>query len=326
MKLQRRRFLQLAGAAAALPAISSIAKGENYPTRLVRIVVGFPPASATDIDMRLVAQPLGQKLGQEFIVDNRPGAGSNLAAETVARATPDGYTLLAMTVTNAVNASLYQGLSFDIAKDIVPVAGTFQSPNLLVVNPSVPAKTLPEFIAYAKANPGKINYASFGIGSAPNMNGELLNMMAGINLVHVPYRANPVPDLLSGQVQAFIGPMPVSIAYVRAGTLRALAVTGAARSEVLPDVPTVAATVPGFEAYIWHGIGAPKGTPPDIVARLNKEINAVLADPQIKEKFANIGGTVLTGSPAEYGKFVAGEIEKWGKVIKAAKIEAVPAH
>ncbi len=326
MKLQRRRFLQLAGAAAALPAISSVAKGESYPSRPVRIVVGFPPASATDIDMRLVAQPLGQKLGQEFIVDNRPGAGSNLAAETVARATPDGYTLLAMTVTNAVNASLYQGLSFDIAKDIVPVAGTFQSPNLLVVNPSVPAKTLPEFIAYAKANPGKINYASFGIGSAPHMNGELLKMMAGIDLVHVPYRANPVPDLLSGQVQAFIGPMPVSIAYVRGGQLRALAVTSTARSDALPDVPTVAATVPGFEASIWHGIGAPKGTPPDIVARLNKEINAVLADPQIKEKFANIGGTVLTGSPAEYGKFVAGEIEKWAKVIKAAKIEAVSAH
>ena len=325
-KLQRRRFLQLAATAAALPAISSIARADSYPSKPVRIVVGFPPGSATDIDMRLVAQPLGQKLGQEFIVDNRPGAGSNLAAETVARASPDGYTLLAMTVTNAVNASLYEGLNYDIAKDIVPVAGTFRSPNLLVVNPSVPAKTLPEFIAYAKANPGKINYASFGIGSAPHMSGELLKMMAGINLVHVPYRASPVPDLLSGQVQMFIGPMPVTIAYVRAGKLRPLAITSATRSETLPEVPTVADTLPGFESYIWHGIGAPKGTPPEIVARLNKEINLVLADPQIKQKFANIGGSVLTGSPADYEKFVAGEIEKWRKVIKTANIKAVSAH
>src|SRR5665647_2911762 len=258
MKLPRRRFLQLAGAAAVLPAVSHIARAQTYPVRPVRIVVGFPPGSATDIDMRLIAAPLGQKLGQEFLVDNKPGAGSNLGAEVVARATPDGYTLLAMTVTNAVNASLYEGLNYDIAKDIVPVAGTFRSPNLLVVNPSVPAKTLPEFIAYAKANPGKINYASFGIGSAPNMNGELLKMMAGINLVHVPYRASPVPDLLSGQVQMFIGPMPVTIAYVRAGQLRPLAITSATRSETLPEVPTVADTLPGFESYIWHGIGAPK--------------------------------------------------------------------
>ena len=237
----------------------------------MRIVVGFPPGSATDTDMRLLAAPLGQKLGQEFIVENKPGAGSNLAAEIVSRATPDGYTLLAMTVTNAVNATLYQGLSFDIQKDIAPVIGTFESPNCLVVTPSVPAKTLPEFIAYAKANPGKINYASFGIGSAPNMNGELLKLMAGINLVHVPYRQSPVPDLLSGQVQAFIGPLPVTIAFVRSGKLRALAMTSAKRNAALPDVPTVAETVPGFEAGIWHGIGAPKGTPKEIIATLNKE-------------------------------------------------------
>jgi tripartite-type tricarboxylate transporter receptor subunit TctC len=326
MKFRRRQFLQLAGAAAALPAVSRFTWADNYPTRPVRIIVGFPPGSATDTDMRLIAAPLGQKLGQEFIVDNRPGAGSNLAAEIVSRAPPDGYTLLAMTVTNAVNATLYQGLSFDIQKDIAPIIGTFTSPNALVVNPSVPAKTLPEFIAYAKANPGKINYASFGIGSAPNMNGELLKMIAGINLVHVPYRQSPVPDLLSGQVQAFIGPMPVTIAYVRAGKLRALAVTGAKRSDALPDIPTVAEVLPGFEANIWHGIGAPKGTPPEIIAKLNKEINAILADPQIKQKFANIGGTAIGGTPEAYGKFVAAEIEKWGKVIKAADIKPVSAH
>jgi tripartite-type tricarboxylate transporter receptor subunit TctC len=326
MRLLRRRFLQFAAIAAALPAASRLARADTYPSRPVRIIVGFPPGSATDTDMRLIAAPLGQKLGQEVIVENKPGAGSNLAAEIVSKATPDGYTLLAMTVTNAVNATLYQGLSFDIRKDIVPVIGTFESPNLLVVTPSVPAKTLAEFIAYAKANPGKINYASFGIGSAPNMNGELLKLMAGINLVHVPYRQSPVPDLLSGQVQAFIGPMPVTIAFVKSGKLRALGVTSAKRNAVLPDVPTVAETVPGFGAGIWHGIGAPKGTPPEIVARLNKEINGILASPDIKEKFANLGGSALGGTPDEYGKFISAEIEKWGKVIKAANIQAVSAH
>lgn len=326
MRLLRRQFLQFAATAAALPAVSTFARADTYPSRPVRIVVGFPPGSATDTDMRLIAAPLGQKLGQEVIVENKPGAGSNLAAEIVSKATPDGYTLLAMTVTNAVNATLYQGLSFDIRKDIVPVIATFESPNLLVVTPSVPAKTLAEFIAYAKANPGKINYASFGIGSAPNMNGELLKLMAGINLVHVPYRQSPVPDLLSGQVQAFIGPMPVTIAFVKSGKLRALGVTSAKRNAVLPDVPAVAETLPGFAAGIWHGIGAPKGTPPEIVARLNKEINGILASPDIKEKFANLGGSALGGTPDEYGKFISAEIEKWGKVIKAANIQAVSAH
>jgi len=326
MTLRRRQFLQLAATAAALPAVSSIARADTYPNRPVRIVVGFPPGSATDTDMRLIAAPLGQKLGQEVIVDNKPGAGSNLAAEIVSKASPDGYTLLAMTVTNAVNATLYQGLSFDIQKDIAPVIATFESPNLLVINPSVPAKTLPEFIAYAKANPGKINYASFGIGSAPNMNGELLKLMAGINLVHVPYRQSPVPDLLSGQVQAFIGPMPVTIAFVKSGKLRALGVTSAKPNPALPDVPTIAQSVPGFEASIWHGIGAPKGTPKDIVDRLNKEINGILATPEIKTKFGNIGGTALGGTPEQYGKFIATEIEKWGKVIKSANIKPVSAH
>jgi tripartite-type tricarboxylate transporter receptor subunit TctC len=329
MTFHRRQFLKLAGAAVALPSLSLLslsARADSYPDRPIRIVVGFPPGSATDTDMRLIAAPLSQKLGKEVIIDNRPGAGSNLAAEIVSRAAPDGYTLLAMTVTNAVNASLYQGLTFDIQKDIDPVVGTFQSPNALVVNPSVPAKTLSEFIAYAKANPGKINYASYGIGSAPNMNGELLNLMAGIKMVHVPYRQSPVPDLLSGTVQVFIGPMPVTIAFVKDNKLRALGVTSTTPSSALPGAPPIASVVPGFEASIWHGIGAPKGTPNDIVAKLNKEIVAILATPDIKQKFANIGGTPLGGTPAEYGKFVSDEIEKWRKVIKAADIKAVSAH
>jgi tripartite-type tricarboxylate transporter receptor subunit TctC len=322
MKLPRRLFLQFAGAAAALPATSGFGWAQSYPVRPVRIVVGFPPGSATDTDMRLIGAPLGQRLGQEVIVDNRPGAGSNLAAETVARAAPDGYTLLAMTITNAVNAKYYHKLAFDITRDIVPVIATFQSPNVLAINPSVPAKTLPEFIAYAKANPGKINFASFGIGSAPHMNGELFKIMAGVNMVHVPYRGSPVPDLLSGQVQAIFSPMPVTIALIRADKLRALAVTSATRSPALPGVPTVAEFVPGFEAGIWHGIGAPKGTPPDVIGRLNKEINAILADPKTKEDFAKIGGTAIGGTPEEYGKFVAAEIEKWGKVIQTANIKS----
>jgi len=321
MKLPRRQLLRLAASAAALAALPRIARAQSYPTRTVRIVVGFPPASATDIVARLIAQSLSERIGQQVIVDNRPGAGSNIAAEAVAKAAPDGYTLLAMTVTNAVNATLYEGLNFDIVRDIAPIVGTFRSPNVMAVNLSVPAKTLPEFIAYAKANPGKINYASFGYGSAPNVNGELFKMMAGVDLVHVPYRGNPVPDLLGGQVQVIFSPMPVTIEQIRAGKLRALAVTGATRSDALPDVPTVADFVPGFEAYIWHGIGAPKDTPADIIEKLNKEINAVLADPKIKERFADVGGAPIGGSPAELGKLLATEIEKWGKVIKAANIK-----
>jgi tripartite-type tricarboxylate transporter receptor subunit TctC len=326
VKLLRRQFLQLAGAAAAFPVFSTIARAEAYPMRPVRIVVGFPPGSATDIVARVMSEPLTARLGQQIIVDNRPGAGSNLAAEVVARAAPDGYTLLAITITNAVNETLYQGLNFDFARDIVPIVGTFQSPNVLAVNPSVPAKTLPEFIAYAKANPGKINFASFGVGSAPHMNGELFEMMAGVKMVHVPYRSSPVPDLLSGQVQAIFSPMPVTIAQIKAGKLRALAVTSAKRSDALPDVPTVAEFVPGFDAGIWHGIGAPKGTPPEIVTKLNKEINAVLADPKTKEQFAKYGGVAIGGTPAEFSKFIADEIAKWGKVIKTANIKPESAH
>ncbi len=320
MKLRRRQFLYLTAAAAALPGVARLAWAQTYPTRPVRIVVGFPAASATDIVARLIAQSLSERIGQQVIVDNKPGAGSNIAAEVVAKADPDGYTLLAMTVTNAVNATLYDNLNFDIVRDIVPIVGTFRSPNVMAVNPAVPAKTLPEFIAYAKANPGKINYASFGYGSAPNVNGELFKMMAGVDLVHVPYRGNPVPDLLSGQVQVIFSPMPVTIEQIRAGKLRALAVTGATRSEALPDVPTVGDFVPGFEAYIWHGIGAPKGTPDAIVEKLNKEINAVLADPKIKARFADVGGTPIGGSPADFAKLIAEEIAKWGKVVQAAKI------
>jgi tripartite-type tricarboxylate transporter receptor subunit TctC len=319
--LLRRQFLQLAAGATALPAVARAAWAETYPSRPVRIVVGFPGGSATDIVARLISEPLSQRLGQQIIVDNRPGAGSNLAADVAAHTAADGYTLLAMTVTNAVNATLYQGLNFDIVRDFVPVVGTFRSPNIMAVNLALPAKTLPEFIAYAKANPGKINYASLGLGSAPNVNGEMFKMMAGVDLVHVPYRGNPVPELLAGQVQLFFSPMPFTIGYVRAGTLRALAVTSAKRSDALPDVPTVAETVPGFEAYIWHGIGAPKGTPPDVVAKLNTEINAVLADPKMKARLADIGGAAIGGSPADFQKMIAAEIDKWAKVVKFADIK-----
>jgi len=326
MHLLRRRFLQLAGAAALLPAVARRARAADYPTHPIRLIVGFPPGSATDIVARIIAQPLSERLGQQVVVENRPGAGSNLGAETVAKSAPDGYTLLAMTITNAVNETFYQGLNFDFATDIVPVIGTFQSPNVLAVNPQVPAKTLAELIAYAKANPGKLNYASFGIGSAPHMNGELFDIMTGVQMVHVPYKSSPVPDLLSGQVQLIFSPMPVTIGQIRAGQLRALAVTSAKRSDALPDVPTVAETVPGFDAGIWHGIGAPKGTPPEIIAKLNKEINAVLADPKTKEQFAKYGGSPIGGTPDDFHKFIAAEIAKWAKVIKTANIKTQSAH
>jgi len=328
MRLRRRKFLQLAAAAATLSLSSSWAMAADYPTRPVRLIIGFPPGSATDTVGRIIAEALSKRLGQQVVPENKPGAGSNVAAQYVAHAAPDGYTLLAMTITNAVNETFYQGqgLDFDFAKDIVPVVATFQSPNVLAVNPSVPAKTLPEFIAYAKANPGKINYASFGVGSAPHMNGELFDMMAGVKMVHVPYRQSPVPDLLSGQVQAIFSPMPVTINFIRAGKLRALAVTSDKPSDALPGVPTVAQYVPGFNAGIWHGIGAPKGTPPEIIAKLNKEINAVLADPETKEKFAKYGGVPVGGTSEAFGKFIHAEIEKWAKVIKTANIKPESGH
>ncbi len=315
------RTLVLAFAfAAALVSIDNAA-AQVYPSRPVHLVVGYPPGVAPDIVARLIAQPLSDRLGQAFIVDNRPGAGSNIGAETVVRAPADGYTLLVVTFANAVNATLNQNLNFDIVHDIAPVVGTFRAPTVMVVTPSLPAKTVPEFIAYAKANPGKINYVSSGHGTVPNVTGELLNTVAGIQLVHVPYRGSFLPDLLSGQVQLTFVPLATVIGYVKSGKLRALAVTGATRSDALPDVPALAEFLPGFEVNIWHGIGAPKDTPPDIVDKLNREINAVLADPKIKERFADLGGTAIGGSPADFGKLIADETEKWGKVIRAANIK-----
>jgi len=320
-KLHRRKFCRLAAGTAVLPILSRIASAQAYPTRPVRVVVGYAPGIAPDVTARLVAQSLSERLGQQVNVENRLGAGSNIAAETVVRAAPDGYTLLLMTVTNAVNATLYKGLHFDIVRDIAPIVLTFRAPNVLVVNPSVPAKTLPEFIAYAKANPGKINYPSDGIGSMPQVTCELFKVMAGVDLVHVPYRGSYLPDLLSGQMKVAFSSIVTTIPYIRAGQLRVLAVTSATRSDALPDVPTIGEFVPGYEANTWHGIGAPKSTPAEIISKLNTEINAVLADPQTKERFAKLGGTAIGGSSAEFAKFIDSEIEKWGKVIRAANIK-----
>ena len=322
MRLARRRFLHLAAGAVALPALSRSAFALDYPTRPVRIMVGFPPGAATDIVARLLAQALSERLGQQFVVENKPGAASNLAAETVARAAPDGYTLLAMTVTNAVNTTLYEKTAdFDFLHDIVPIASTIQSANVLEVNLGVPVKTVAEFIAYAKANPGKLNYASFGTGTAPNMSAELFKMMTGTNLVHVPYRSSFMPDLLSGQVQVAFTPIPLTIANIRAGKLRAIAVTSLKPSDALPDTPTVAATVPGYQASIWHGIGAPKGTPDDIVDKLHTAINAVLTDPAMKPKFANLGAEPAPMTRAEFATYIGAEVDKWAKVIKFADIK-----
>jgi tripartite-type tricarboxylate transporter receptor subunit TctC len=321
MKFSRRRFLQLGAGLAAVPAAPRIAWAETYPTRPVRIVVGFPAGTATDTDARLIAQSLTERLGRQVIVENRTGAGSNIGAEAVARALPGGYTLLAITVSNAVNATLYQGLNFDIVRDIAPIAGTMRTANVLVVNPSVPAKTLPEFIAYAKANPGNINYASGGYGSAPNMAAELFKMMTGVDLVHVPYRASMLPDLLGGQVQVAFTPIPLAITYIRDGKLRALAVTSTTRSDALPGIPTVAEFVPGYVANVWHGIGAPRNTPAEIINKLNKEINAVLADPTIRARFADLGAEPMPMTPTDFGKLISEEIEKWAKVIKFAGIK-----
>jgi tripartite-type tricarboxylate transporter receptor subunit TctC len=318
MKLPRRRFLHLAAGAAALPAVSRIARAQAYPTRPVRIIVGFAPGGALDIVARLIGQWLSERLGQQFVIDNRPGAGGNIATEAVVRAPADGYTLLLVGVPNAIHATLYDRLNFNFIRDIAPVASIIRGTYVMVVNPSVPAKTVPEFIAYAKANPGRLSFGSAGIGSPNHVAGELFKIMAGVNLVHVPYRgiAPALVDLLSGQVQVTFASMPSSIEYIRAGKLRALAVTTATRSEVLPDVPTVGEFVPGYEASAWYGLGAPKATPAEIVDKLNKDINAALADPKMKARLADLGGTPLLGSSADFGKLIAEETEKWAKVVK----------
>jgi tripartite-type tricarboxylate transporter receptor subunit TctC len=323
MKLPRRRFLRLAAGAAALPAVSRFAWAQTYPTRPVRLVVGFPPGGGTDITARFIGQWLSERLGQQFVIENRPGAGSNIATEGVVRAAADGYTLLLVSAAHAINATLYDRLNYNFLRDIAPVAGVIRVPNLMEVNPSLPPKTVPEFIAYAKVNPGKVNYASGGNGTAQHLAGELFKMMTGVDIVHVPYRgdAPALTDLLGGQVQVMFGNMPSSIEYIRAGKLRPLAVTTAARSEALPDLPPVGDFVPSYEASTWQGLGAPANTPTEIVDKLNKEINAALSDPKIKARLADLGGTVLGGSPADFGRLIADETEKWGKVIRAANIK-----
>jgi tripartite-type tricarboxylate transporter receptor subunit TctC len=324
MKLPRRNFLHLAAGATALPAVSHIAWAQEYPTKPVRIIVGFAPGGGADIAARLIGQWLSERLGQSFVIENRPGAGSNIATEAVVRAPSDGYTLLLVSAPAAINATLYEKLSFNFIRDIAPVASISQVPHVMVVHPSFPAKTVPEFIAYAKANAGKINMASAGNGSTPHVAGELFKMMAGVNLIHVPYRsAGPaLTDLLGGQVQVMFDNMASSIEHIRAGKLRPLAVTTTMRSETLPDVPTVSEFVPGYEVSNWFGVGAPKATPAEILDRLNKEINAGLSDSKIQARLADLGGTVLPGSPADFGKHIAEETEKWGKVIRAANIKA----
>ena len=324
LELPRRRFLHLAAGAAALPFGPHVAKAQAYPSRPVRIVVGFPPGGPTDTAARLIGQSLSERLGQQFVIENRPGAGSNLGTEGVVRAPPDGHTLLLAASANAINATLYDKLNFNFIRDIAPVAAINREPLVMLVNPSFPAKTVPEFIAYARANPGKINMASAGNGTPAHVSGELFKMMTGVDMVHVPYRgAGPaLTDLLGGQVQAMFPGMSSSIEHVRAGRLRALAVTTASRSDALPDIPTVGDFIPGYEASTWSGIGAPKGTPAEIIDKLNKEINAGLVDPKVKARLANMGSTALPGSPADFGKLVTDETEKWARVIRSAGIKA----
>jgi len=325
----RRRFLGLAAGAAALPAVSRIAWAQSYPARPVRIIVGYAAGGATDIAARMMGQWLSERLGQQFVIENRTGAAGNIATEAVVRAAPDGYTLLLDVDSNAFNATVYEKLKFKYIGDIAPVAGIIRHPFVMVVNPSFPVRTVPEFIAYAKANLGKVNMASAGVGSGNHLSGELFKIMAGVNMVHVPYRgeAPALADMLGGQVQVIFSTMPGTIEYIRSGAVRPLAVTTATRSETLPDIPTVGEFVPGYEAPGWGGIGVPKNTPTEIVEKLNKEINAALADPKLEARFADLGGTPLALSPAKFGKLIADETEKWVKVICAARIgsQALPA-
>jgi tripartite-type tricarboxylate transporter receptor subunit TctC len=323
MKLPRRRFLHLAAGAAALPALSRIARAQTYPTRPVRIVVPFTPGGVADILGRLTGQRLSEQFGQPFVIENRPGGGTNIATESVVRAAPDGYTLLLVSPPSTINATLYEKLNFNFIRDIAPVASIMRTPGVMEVNPAFPANTVPEFIAYAKANPGKINMATAGIGGFGHVAGELFKMMAGVDMVAVHYRSAPpaLTDLIGGQVHVTFDAMASSVAHIRSGKLRALAVTTAMRSEVFPEVRTVGDFLPGYESSLMNGLGAPKNTPSDIIDKLNKEINAALADPTIKTRLADLGGTALTGSPADFGKLIAEETEKWGKVIKFANIK-----
>jgi len=324
MKIPRRAFMHLAVGAAALPAVPRISRAQAYPSRPVRIVVGFPAGGATDIQARLMGEWLTERLGQQFIVENKPGASGNIGTETVAKAPADGYTLLQVVTPHAINAALYTNLNFDFIRDIAPVICLARLAYIVVVNPSVPATTLPEFIAYAKANPGKINYGSAGQGTPQNIACELFKMMSGVNLVHVPYKggAPAVADLIAGHVQVIFAPVSESIQQIKGGKLRALAVTTTARLDVLPDVPTVAQFVPGYEASGFGGIGVPKGTPAEIIDKLNKELNAGLADPKIKGRIEELGGTVTGGTPAEFGTIISEATEKWAKVIKVAGVKA----
>jgi len=323
VKLPRRNFLHLAAGAAALPAVSRVARAQAYPSRPVRIIVGFPAGGGADIVARLIGQWLSERLGQQFIIENRPGAASNIATEAVVRAPADGYTLLQCGTPNVINATLYEKLNFNFIRDIAPVAGIARGAFVMVINPSVPAKTIPEFIAYAKANPGKISMASSGTGTTNHVAGELFKMMTSVDMVHVPYRgdAPAITDLLGGQVQVYFGTLSGSVEYIRAGKLRALAVTTAARSEVLPDIPTVSDFLPGYEASLWNGFGASKGTPVEIVEKLNKEINAAFPDPNIKARLADLGSVPMPMTLADFGRLIAEETEKWAKVIRAANIK-----
>jgi tripartite-type tricarboxylate transporter receptor subunit TctC len=323
LKLSRRRFLRLAAGAAALPAISQIASAQAYPARAVRIIVGNPPGGSVDIHARIIGQWLSERLGQPFIIEHRPGAGGNIGGEAAANAAPDGYTLLLSGINYAISATLYDKLNYSFIRDLAPVAGITRAANVMEVNLSVPVKTVPEFIAYAKDNPGKINMASTGIGASPHLSGELFKLMTGVNMLHVPYRGNAaaLTDLLGGQVQVLFDSISSSIEHIRAGKLRALAVTTATRSAALPDVPTVAESVPGYEVSVWFSLSAPRNTPAEIINTLNKEINAGLADPKVKARLAELGGAPMPMTPPELGKLVADEIEKWGKVIRTANIK-----